>query len=143
MPWHPALTSLRDALTRLYPTEGGWRTIVSSAGMDCARVEVFPAMASTWHATLEKALQQDCVDALIAEVLKEYGKNQPFLAAVEGYRAWVAEGRPDVGPPPEPPRATGPAPRALHQLPAPARRFHRARDGAARSCWPPSSRATP
>jgi len=97
MPWNPALTQLRDALTELYPDGDSARRVVADAGLNPQRIAYSASAINNWQAILTEADRQDLVDAIVDVATQEFPRNKALAAARAAYRG---EAAPSQGAPP-------------------------------------------
>jgi len=80
------LAQLRDVLAELYPDESSSRRIAQAAGLNLSRVRFQATAVDTWHGVLTEAEHAGRVEAVIAVVEQEYGRNGALRSAVLALR---------------------------------------------------------
>lgn len=93
MPWNPALYALRDVLAELYPDVADAKVVAATALLSYSGIVLQGKPRTVWQSILEEAAKQECVEAVIAEAMREYGRSAALVAAVEAYRR-SASGQP-------------------------------------------------
>jgi hypothetical protein len=96
MPWNPALNQLRDALAELYADVADAKVVAASALLSYSGIATQGKPRTVWQSILEEAAKQECVEAVIAAAMAEYGRNPALVAAVEAYRRSTS-GQPPSG----------------------------------------------
>jgi len=106
MPWSPALTKLRKALSALYGTKEDARRVAVQAGLDLSLVNLNSKSSETWQSILEEAEHHGKVGDIITEALKEYANNPYLERAIAEYRSITTSQNAKEIPPPS--RVKGP-----------------------------------
>jgi len=87
MPWHPALTQLRDILAELYPEADDARRVAASALLPVEHIDLQGEAANIWQSVLEEAEKQGRTEAIIqaATSAREYPNNPALKEAASAY----------------------------------------------------------
>jgi hypothetical protein len=85
MSWSPELTRLERALANLYPEPDRSARVAVQAGLLREQIPFKAAGIDNWHGILVEAERQGRVERLIEVVRTEYGENDAFVQAAQGY----------------------------------------------------------
>lgn len=81
MAFGPHITTLRDVLVDLYPTDTDVRTLLGAVGVPKGRINFTGVAVNTWFSALDEADKQGMVGDIVKGALKEYPKHPYLLQA--------------------------------------------------------------
>ena len=75
MPFRPSMTTLRDVLVDIYPTDDDIRILLESVGVPTRRIKFTSVALNTWYFALSEADNQ----GMIGDIVKQARQDNPKI----------------------------------------------------------------
>ena len=82
MPFRPSMTTLRDVLVDIYPTDDDIRILLEAVGVPTRRIKFTSVALNTWYFALSEADNQGMIGDIVKQARQDNPKN-PYLSQAD------------------------------------------------------------